>query len=116
MRILKECGNMNKLCLTSACLLLLLSVVGCEDKSTTNFVGTWQMTTESVPSFIINKTEDKLIFKTIGESSGVDVQVKDNDLIVDGTTFTYDEKQNQLSVPGLFNTKITFKKVGESQK
>lgn len=88
---------------------LLLS--SCGNNATNKFVGTWQEVNESASYFVISKTDKGLVLKSPGESSTISVTISGNDLIVDGTNLTLDEKNNELSMTGLFDKKIIFKKV-----
>ncbi|HRG63319.1 MAG TPA: hypothetical protein PLP75_09945 [Burkholderiales bacterium] len=99
--------------------LLLMSCViilaACSDNSTKKFVGTWQDVTESSSSFVIVQAEQGLSLQAPGESS-VAVTINGNALTVGDTTLTLDEQKEQLSMSGLFNSQIVFKKVLGVQK
>lgn len=95
------------------CIFVL--VAGCSDNPAKKFVGTWQDVTESSSSFVIVKTEQGLSLQAPGESS-VAVTINGNALTVGDTTLTLDEQKEQLSMSGLFNSQIVFKKVLGVQK
>lgn len=91
------------------------ALIGCNNSSD-KFIGKWQDPTESASSFTIIKTDKGIELQSSGESSTIRVDVDGNKLMVDGTTLTLDEQGNELSMPGLFNSKIIFKKINTEQK
>lgn len=102
-------------------LIIVLVVIGvfltaCGNNVDKNFIGTWQDANDTSATFVISKSDKGLVLQTTGESSTLAVEVKDNNLNIDGTTFTFDEQKQELSAHGLFDSKIVFKKVSGEQK
>ncbi len=94
---------------------ILVFAAGCSDNPAKKFVGTWQDVTESSSSFVIVQTEQGLSLQAPGESS-IAVTVNGDTLSVGDTTLTLDKQKELLSMPGLFNNRIEFKKVSGVQK
>lgn len=107
---------MNKISKLCAMIAVSITMVSCGNKSQDVFIGKWQDVNESSSYFTISKTDKGLALIASNESSPIDIQIDGNNIVVDGATLTFDEKDNQLSLPGLFDTKIIFKKVNTEQK
>ena len=91
-------------------------ISGCGDSSAQKVIGNWQDAAESTSSFVISKTESGLVLQAAGESATLAVAIKGNALTVGDTTLTFDEQKNELSMLGLFNQQIVFKKINGDQK
>ena len=102
--------------LAAALMLVGISLTACGNNADKNFIGTWQDASDANATFVISKSDQGLVLQTTGESATLAVEAKDNDLNVDGTSFTCDEQKQELSAPGLFDSKIVFKKVAGEQK
>ena len=85
-------------------------------KSDNKYIGTWQDASDSNATFTISNSDKGLLLQTSGESATLAVTAHDDSLTVDGATFTLDEQKQELSTPGLFDSKIVFKKVAGEQK
>ena len=98
-----------------ALVAVAIFLVSC-GKSDDKYIGAWQDTSDSSPAFTISKSDKGLVLQATGESATIEVSASGDSLSVDGTTFTFDEQKQELSAPGLFDSKITFKKAAGEQK
>lgn len=104
-------------------LLFIVTIVGtmvfltsCGKSSESKYIGTWQDVTDPSAAFTISNSDKGLVLKASGESATLAVTAHDNSLAVDGVIFTLDEQKQELSVSGLFDSKIVFRKVAGEQK
>ena len=97
--------------LAAALMLVGISLTACGNSADKNFIGTWQDASDASATFVISKSDKGLVLQTTGESATIAVEANGNNLNVDGTNFTFDEQKQELSAPGLFDSKIVFKKV-----
>lgn len=102
--------------LAAALMLLGISLTACGNNADKNFIGTWQDASDANATFVISKSDKGLVLQTTGESATLAVEANGNNLNVDGTSFTFDEQKQELLSPGLFDSKIVFKKVAGEQK
>lgn len=95
---------------------IMIFLTSCGKSTESKFVGTWQDINDANTSFTVSKSESGLLLQASGESNTVAVTIQGDSLTVDGTTFTLDEQKTELSTNGLFDNKISFKKVIGEQK
>lgn len=95
---------------------IMIFLVSCAKSTESKFVGTWQDINDANTSFTVSKSESGLLLQASGESDTIVVTIQGDNLIVDGTTFILDEQKSELSTNGLFDNKISFKKVTGEQK
>lgn len=111
---------MKKTLITTTLLAALVTtgvfLTACGGNADKNFIGTWQDASDTTATFTISKSDKGLVLQTTGESATIAVEASGNNLTVDGTTLTFDEQKQEMSAPGLFDSKIVFKKVGGEQK
>lgn len=108
----------NSMAISLAAVLMLVgvSLIACGNSADKNFIGTWQDTNDANATFVISKSDKGLVLQTTGESATLAVEANGTSLNVDGTNFTFDEQKQELSAPGLFDSKIVFNKVAGEQK
>lgn len=97
-----------------AVVVIAIFLVSC-GKSDEKFVGKWVETNNPNSSFVISKSDKGLVIQT-GESTTIPAEAKGTTLTVDGSTFNLDEQKQELSVDGLFDSKIVFKKIASEAK
>lgn len=107
---------MKKIVLVSALIGAMGLLSSCGKSAENKFVGTWQDATDASSSFTINSSDKGLLLQANGESATLAVSAQGDSLNVDGATLTLDEQKQELSMPGLFDSKIIFKKVAGEQK
>lgn len=101
---------------TKICIVLAALVLSACSNDNDKFIGTWQDTQESDTKFTISKAENGLVLQAYGESTTVAVIVNGDNLKVENTEFTYEPQKKSLTLPGLFNSKVEFIKLGDATK
>lgn len=103
--------------------VLLLALTGgavfltaCGQNADSKYIGKWADASDATTTFEITKSDKGLVLQKSDASGTIAVTAQGDSLTVDGATLTLDEQKQELSLPGLFDSKIVFKKVVGEQK